>query len=52
MEIKLINAAYQDKKQMKHQKQPRTPKKGKEVGGAKFSSKTGYNFLFTVKIES
>lgn len=36
MEIKLINAAYQDKKQMKHAKTTSYPQKGKEVGGASF----------------
>lgn len=34
MEIKLINAAYQDKKQMKHAKTTSYPQKG-EGGGEK-----------------
>lgn len=50
MEIKLINAAYQDKKQMKHAKTTSHPPKG--GGGSKVSSKTGYNFFFNVKMKS
>lgn len=39
MEIKLINAAYQDKKQMKHAKTTSSPQKGEGRGGAKFPSR-------------
>lgn len=42
MEIKLINAAYQDKKQMKHAKTTRTPEGGgggRRTGGAKFPTR-------------
>lgn len=46
MEIKLINAAYQDRKQMKRAKNNLRPPGG--GGGGKFFFENGYNFFFSV----
>lgn len=47
MEIKLINAAYQDRKQMKHAKTTSDPQKGEGEGkGVKFSLRMVTTFSF------
>lgn len=48
MEIKLINAAYQDKKQMKHAKTTSYPQKGE--GGAKFPPRLVTTFSLMLKL--
>lgn len=50
MEIKLINAAYQDKKQMKHAKTTSYPQKGEGEGGAKFPPRLVTTFSLMLKL--
>ena len=52
MEIKLINAAYRDRKQMKHAKNNLIPSAGGGQGKSDVFFENGYNFYFNVKIKS